>query len=40
MQQLITGLLLVVQIKTQHVSGILLPIIRSLSTTAAASDLP
>jgi hypothetical protein len=40
MQQLITGLLLVVQIPLKHVSGILMPIVRSLSTAAAASGLP
>jgi len=40
MQQLITGLLLVVEIQLNMLRGILLPIIRSLSNAAAASGLP
>jgi hypothetical protein len=40
MQQLITGLLFVVLNTAQHVSGILKPTIRSLSTAAAVSGLP
>jgi hypothetical protein len=40
MQQLITGLLLVVLNTAQYVSGIHIPIIRSLPTAAAATGLP
>ena len=40
MQQLIAGLLFVRLDTAQHVPGILMSIIRSLSTAAAASGLP